>query len=98
MSSLGRPRFGVIVSLFAAAFSTGCNDATSPDSAQAQLATNRAKWSANGLSSYVFTLRQTCFCAITEPVQVVVDGDSVVAASTVGTQAPVDRRYVQSIN
>jgi hypothetical protein len=80
-----------------AALLAGCNDATSPDRARAQLDANRVKWVGLDRSAYSFTLQQNCFCVVVEPVRVSVRNDSVIAARTISANAPVDVRYVPTI-
>jgi uncharacterized protein DUF6174 len=87
----------LITALLAAGAAGGCNDATSPDSARAQLEANRAKWDRLSQPVYSFTLRQLCFCAFVQPVRVSVRNDTIVAANEISGGASIDPRYVQTV-
>lgn len=75
----------------------GCGDIFSPHRAQSQFEENRDKWRALGMTSYSFTLNQSCFCGITGPVRVGVFNGAVVSALVVSSGQSVDTRFVSTI-
>ena len=74
----------------------GCSDLFSPSS-KSRLNENRDKWRAQGLTSYAFTLRQACFCAINGPVRVVVINGTVFSATQISNGQALDTRFVSTI-
>jgi hypothetical protein len=76
---------------------TGCRDATAPDSRRAELAANRQRWAASGLTNYSFTLRMECFCAINGPVIVTVVNDSVFRVQLSGSDSTINAPWMPTI-
>src|SRR5262249_42494317 len=68
----------------------GCRDATAPDVRQTTLAANRAKWAERGYTNYYFTLKADCFCALTGPVTVWVQNETVSRVTLSGSSAPIN--------
>jgi hypothetical protein len=90
---MNRIRFAVSTVVFAVL--AGCSDSLGP--AKSRLDENREKWRAQGLTTYVFTLSQACFCAINGPVRVLVANGSVLTATQISTGQPIDTRFVSTI-
>ena len=89
-------RFRTATSMLGLVALAGCTDLFGP-SAKSRLNENRDKWRAQGLTSYSFTLRAACFCAINGPVRVVVSNNTVATATLVQTGQPIDTRNVSTI-
>lgn len=88
----------LISSLLLAALAAGCRDSTAPDPRRSELDTNRQKWAEHGYTSYVFTLRMDCFCAINGPVVVQVQSDTVARVTLVGSPTPLDAPWIPTID
>ena len=89
-------RICVATSIVSFAALTACSDLFSPG-AKSRLEENRDKWRAQGLTTYTFTLRQMCFCAINGPVRVVVANGAVVSATQISNGQALDTRFVSTI-
>jgi hypothetical protein len=89
-------RIRVVVSIVVIAALAACSDLFSPG-AKTQLKENRDKWRAQGMTSYTFTLRQSCFCAITGPVRVSFSNGSVIRATQNSNGQTIDTRFVSTI-
>lgn len=74
----------------------GCtDDPVSPK--RNDLAANRALWGDKGYTTYQFTIKMDCFCAVNGPIGAVVVNDSLVNAMVVSTGQQIDPRWVPSI-
>ena len=89
-------RIRVAASIVVLSTLAACSDLFSP-SAKSRLQENRDKWRAQGLTTYAFTLRQACFCAINGPVRVVVINGTVFSATQISTGQALDTRFVSTI-
>jgi hypothetical protein len=78
------------------AFAMGCTDNPTGPTSNA-LETARRVWATNGYSSYQFTIRMDCFCAVNGPVRVTVANDSTVSATVIATGQAIDPRWVPNI-
>jgi hypothetical protein len=79
-----------------AALAMGCSDnPTGPK--QSELDAARRVWATNGITSYYFTIKMDCFCAVTDPVRAVVVNDIVIGATVIPTGQSIDTRGVPSI-
>ena len=74
----------------------GCSD--DPFSPQRNdLASNRATWADKGYTTYQFTIKMDCFCAVNGPIAAVVVNDSLINAMVIATGQQIDPRWVPSI-
>ena len=89
-------RFRVATLMLVFTALAGCSDLFSPN-ATSRLNENRDKWHQWGSTTYTFTLSQSCFCAITGPVRVVVSNGVVVTATQISSGQAVDIRFVSTI-
>ncbi len=86
----------VLPSLFAAAFVSGCRDIAGPGD-RSELEANRQKWAQHGYTSYAFTLRMDCFCAINGPVTVLVVADSALQVTLQSTGEVLNAPWIPTI-
>src|SRR5262249_47607128 len=59
--------------------------------------TARRLWATNGYTSYAFTIRMDCFCAVNGPLRAIVVNDSLVSATLIANGQSVNPRWVPSI-
>ena len=86
----------MLVSLLAVCSLAGCAAISGPDEAvpvSGEVAEQRARWEAQRLDDYRFTLARTCFCLpeATQPARVEVRGDRVVRVVSLQTGRELDR-------
>lgn len=74
----------------------GCTD--DPVSPQRNdLAANRSVWADKGYTTYQFTIKMDCFCAVNGPIRALVVNDSLTSAVVIATGQAIDPRWVPSI-
>lgn len=76
----------------------GCRDGTSPLSQRLELQANRAKWQRAALASYTVVLRESCFCAYTQPVRLYVVNDVIVRALPFSGDSAVSPAFFPTVD
>lgn len=79
----------VAATLLLTACGGGEEDAPAADTVPVAYRVARAQWSQSGITSYRFTLQQSCFCLPEEPVVVTVRGGVVASARFTPSGTPV---------
>lgn len=86
-------RFAALALLTLAA---SCGDLIAPN--RSDLDSARRRWSAQNLHTYAFTLRRNCFCAIVDPLYVLVQSDTVAGVLNLRTGETVDRQFGMTVD
>lgn len=86
----------LLTSLLAAALASGCSDVVAPVD-RSELDANRQKWAEHGYTSYAFSLRMDCFCAINGPVTVLVVADSALQVTLQSTGEVLNAPWIPTI-